>query len=113
MGDHPAIIIKKRLLRGSQVLVAMFWSRLGSQTPEAASGTVGEIEQFMRDSKPVLLYFCTRPIPPENIDVSQWKQLKAFEESMKEKGLMGHFETLDELDRKLKQHLSDTVDRFV
>jgi len=112
LGSHPQTIIDKRLLRNSQILVAIFWSRLGSPTPEATSGTVGEIERFLSEKKPVLLYFCTKPIPPDNIDSEQWDRLLGFKKSIQDRGLIGSFETLGELDRKLKQHLSETIDRI-
>lgn len=112
LGSHPQSIINKRLLRGSQLLVAIFWSRLGSPTPDAESGTIGEMEKFLSDGKPVLVYFCSRPIPLQNIDSAQWDKLTAFKTTLQDRGLIGSFETLDDLDRKLKQHLSDTVDRL-
>jgi hypothetical protein len=43
----------------------MFWTKLGTDTGVADSGTVEEIDQFVSAGKPALLYFSSRPINPE------------------------------------------------
>jgi hypothetical protein len=39
MGDRPQAIINKQVLAGADLLIAIFWTRLGSPTGKAASGT--------------------------------------------------------------------------
>jgi hypothetical protein len=65
LGDHPQNILNREVIEGCQLLVAVFWSRLGTPTSNAASGTVAEIEHFIRVKGPgrVMLYFCTRLLP--------------------------------------------------
>lgn len=62
MGDHPQHILNERIISKSQLLVAILWSRLGTPTPTADSGTVEEIREFIKKKGPkrVMLYFCTR-----------------------------------------------------
>ena len=48
MGDRPQAIINKQILAGCDLLVAVFWTRLGSPTGAAASGTVEEIEEHLQ-----------------------------------------------------------------
>jgi hypothetical protein len=82
-GDHPQDIIDRQLLRAydCDVLLALFWSRLGSPTSSFESGTIQEIEQFsaMRqgDKDRVMLFFCTWPVP-HNTDLKEFQRLKAF-----------------------------------
>jgi len=47
MGDRPQAIINGQLLKDADLLVAMFWTRIGSPTGVAKSGTVEEIETVM------------------------------------------------------------------
>src|SRR5206468_6654815 len=47
MGDRPQAIINRQLLRNSDLLIAVFWTRLGSPTGAAQSGTVEEIEEHL------------------------------------------------------------------
>jgi len=57
MGDRPQAILNKQLGEISNILIGIFWTRLGTHTGQAESGTVEEIEEFMKAGKPVLLYF--------------------------------------------------------
>ena len=57
MGDRPQAIINEQLLKDADLLVAVFWTRLGSPTGTAPSGTVEEIEKHLAASKPAMIYF--------------------------------------------------------
>ena len=46
LGAHPQDILNKRIIQESDLLLAMFWSKLGTPTPTAPSGTVQEIREF-------------------------------------------------------------------
>src|SRR5216684_9295766 len=43
-GDYPQGIINRQIVDDCDVVVGLFWSRLGTATPTAASGTIEEIE---------------------------------------------------------------------
>jgi hypothetical protein len=67
-GDRPQEAINKQLVQGCDVLIGMFWTRIGTNTGIADSGTVEEIDQFVGAKKPTMLYFSSRPIDPNNLD---------------------------------------------
>jgi hypothetical protein len=46
-GVRPQEAINSELLQSSDILVGMFWTKLGSNTGVAESGTVEEIDQFV------------------------------------------------------------------
>ena len=56
----------------------MFWTKIGTRSGVAESGTVEEIDQFVAAGKPALLYFFGRPIDPNKIDLKQHRKLRAF-----------------------------------
>jgi hypothetical protein len=51
---------------------------IGTSTGVAESGTVEEIDQFVSAGKPALLYFSSRAIDPNKIDLKQHKKLRSF-----------------------------------
>src|SRR5947208_7795331 len=71
-GDHPQHIINEQVVESGDLLVALFWTKIGSPTPSGPSGTIEEIREFIRRKGPkrVMVYFCTRPIDqsPDDID---------------------------------------------
>ncbi len=75
-GDRPQAIINGQLLKGADLLVVMFWTRIGSPTGVAQSGTVEEIEEHIRTGKPAMIYFSSAPVRPDSIDNDQYAALR-------------------------------------
>ncbi len=57
VGDRPQEIINRQVLADADLLVAVFWTRIGSPTGKAPSGTIEEIREHIAAGKPVMLYF--------------------------------------------------------
>ena len=57
MGDRAQGIINHQIIKDADLLVAIFWTRIGTPTGAAASGTVEEIEEHLKASKPAMIYF--------------------------------------------------------
>src|SRR6266852_3361076 len=61
---RPQEAIDVQLVRRCDILIGMFWTKIGTSTGVAVSGTVEGIDQFVAVGKPALLYFSNRPIDP-------------------------------------------------
>jgi hypothetical protein len=70
--------VKSLLVHNSDILVGMFWTKIGTNTGIAESGTVEEIDQFVAAAKPAMLYFSRRPIDPNVINLRQQQKLRSF-----------------------------------
>ncbi|MDQ8036392.1 MAG: hypothetical protein REI12_03155 [Pedobacter sp.] len=114
MGGRPQEIINKQIVIGSDILIAIFGIRLGSPTGEAKSGTVEEIQTFMQMGKPVMVYFSNKPIPPDQFqkNAKQFSELCDFKEECKKNGLIEHYDSIDDLKKKIIDHLSLMVGQF-
>ncbi len=108
-GIRPQEAINVQLVRTCDILVGMFWTKLGADTGVAEAGTVEEIEQFVAAGKPALLYFSSRPIDPNKIDLRQYKKLRHFKECIYKKALTRSFSGTDELREKLLRDLLHEV----
>src|SRR5438445_8282978 len=108
-GVRPQEAINRQLVRGSDILVGMFWTKIGTRTGVAESGTVEEIDQFVAAGKPALLYFSSRPIDPNKIDLRQHKRLRSFKQATYKKALTGGFNGVDELRQMLLRDLMRQV----
>jgi uncharacterized protein (DUF1330 family) len=111
MGERPQAVINRQLLRDSDLLIAVFWTRLGSPTGSAPSGTVEEIEEHLDAGKPALIYFSSAPVRPDSIDSEQYSALMIFKENCKERGLVEEYDNLTEFREKLARNLAQTVIR--
>jgi hypothetical protein len=108
-GVRPQEAINRQLVRGCDVLVGMFWTKIGTPTGVAESGTVEEIDQFVAAGKPALLYFSSRPIDPNKIDLKQHRKLKTFKDSTYKRALAGSFTELNDLRKTLLRDLMQQV----
>jgi hypothetical protein len=75
-GVRPQGAINTQIVQTCDILIGMFWTKLGTNTGVAESGTVEEINQFVEQQKPALLYFSKRPIDPNRIDLKQHRKLR-------------------------------------
>src|ERR1039458_8559125 len=108
-GVRPQEEINRQLVRDCDILVGMFWTKIGTSTGVAESGTVEEIDQFVAAGKPALLYFSSRPIDPNKIDLKQHKKLKTFKNATYKKALTGGFSRVDGLRQTLGRDLMRQV----
>ncbi|MEO7385145.1 MAG: hypothetical protein ABIU18_09480 [Novosphingobium sp.] len=106
MGDRPQGLINNQVVRGCDMLIGAFWTRLGSPTGVEESGTVEEIKWFLNNKKPVMLYFSKAQVSLESIDLDQYKKLKDFKASIRDKGIQDDYRGCDELQQKLSRHLT-------
>ncbi len=106
MGDRPQAIINRRLLSRCQLLVATFWKRLGTASGMAESGTAEEIEWFRNLGRRVMLYFCTKPVQPYEIELDQLDRLKEYKDKCSREGLYVDYASADELRDRLDKDLT-------
>jgi hypothetical protein len=87
MGAHPQKILNKQILKGSDLLVGVFWTRLGTPTDTHASGSVEEIEEHISANKPTMLYFSSQPVLDGSVDAREYERLVSFREQCKKRRL--------------------------
>src|SRR5262245_24613295 len=109
MGDRPQAIINKQVLKNCDLLVAVFWTRLGSPTGKFASGTVEEIEEHLKAGKPAMIYFSSVPVALHDVEQKQYKALVKFKEECRQRGLIAEYDTLPDFKDKLAKQLAQTV----
>jgi hypothetical protein len=78
LSGRPQLLINDRVLKDCDLLLGIFWTRLGTPTGDAASGTVEEIQRHLEKGKPVMIYFSTAPVAPQTLDQAQFNALGSF-----------------------------------
>ena len=106
MGDRPQGIINNQVVRGCDMLIGAFWTRLGSPTGVEESGTVEEIKWFLEKNKTIMLYYSGKPIPQDILDTMQIEKLKEFKSSIKNGGIQESYSSVDDLRAKLSKQLT-------
>jgi hypothetical protein len=108
-GIRPQGAINRQLVANSDLLVGLFWTKLGTSTGVAESGTVEEIDQFITAGKPAMLYFSSRPVDPNKIDLKQQRKLRQFKAETYKTALIGGFAPPAELHMTLLRDLTNQI----
>lgn len=109
IGERPQEIINRQVLKDCDLLVAVFWTRIGTSTGEYDSGTVEELERHIAEGRPALLYFSNQPAMPDSIDQEQYAALRDFKNHMQKKGLVNSYDSVEKFRDGLRQHLTITL----
>ena len=104
-GDRPQAIINEQALDESDILVGIFWSRFGSPTGVADSGTEEEVRRSVAVGRRVMLYFSQRPIPAERHDAEQHQKVIRFKDEFKARGLYWTHSSTSEFRELFRKHL--------
>lgn len=105
MGESPQEIINKQVLDRCDLLVGVFWTRLGTPTTEYVSGTIEEIERHILASKPAMLYFSSKSVELGLVDLEQFQELSDFKESCRNRGLYENYNSHADFKEKFYRHL--------
>lgn len=109
MGARAQEIINTQVIDSADLLVAVFWTRLGSPTGVAPSGTVEEIREFLSAGKPVMIYFSSAPVKLESVDASQYQALLEFRRWCESNGLIAQYDSVVELRERFARDLALVV----
>ncbi len=105
LSDRPQELINKQVLKDCDLLVGIFWTKLGTPTGKAASGTVEEIESHVGAGKPAMVYFSDAPVAPASLDAEQFDALQEFKCWCQKKGLIATYDNILDFREKFRQQL--------
>jgi hypothetical protein len=109
MSGSAQDIINEHVLKHADLLVGVFWTRVGTATGKSVSGSVEEIQKHIEAEKPVMIYFSSAPVAPESIDQDQYSKLQDFKSWCKDKGLVGEYSDISDFREKFRKQLQITV----
>lgn len=105
MGGTPQSILNEQILENCDLLVGVFWTRIGTKTEDYASGSVEEIERHIKAGKPAMLYFSSAPVLLDSVDNEQYSRLKEFKSSCQNRGVYHSYSDLQAFRDVFYRHL--------
>lgn len=92
LGGRAQQQINDRVLKYCDLLVGIFWTRLGTPTGKAESGTAEEIKEHLRVGKPAMVFFSKQPVVQDSIDPEEFVRLKSFKKWCQEQGITSDYD---------------------
>lgn len=108
VGVDAQDVINQQLPVDYDLFIGIMWSRFGTPTARAGSGTVEEFERSLRmrhsgvNNPSIFFYFKDAPISPSKIDTDQITKIRNFKQRLQAEGLL-YWDFLD----------SDQFEKFV
>ena len=104
-GKRPQEVINRQMVDHCDLLIGVFWTRIGSPTGVADSGTLEEIERVASRGKPVMLYFSQAKKDPDEIQLDQLQALRDFKKKTFPKALVENYSSQIEFRDKLAKQI--------
>ena len=112
-GVDAQALINEKLIDSSDILLGMFWTKFGTPTKRADSGTEEEITRKLEKKQPVMLYFYNGPIDAQKFNQRQYSKVQKFKEKYKKQNIYLDFKDIRTLKRHLKQDLDYNIDLVI
>jgi hypothetical protein len=104
-GGTAQEVINRQFADEADIVIGVFYSRLGQPTADAPSGTAEEIQRAVTRGAPVSVYFSTAPLDQARLDLDQFQNLQQFRKRLQEQGLVGAFESAEHLKAQIRSFL--------
>ncbi|MCX4621435.1 hypothetical protein [Streptomyces albogriseolus] len=111
-GQHPQDVINAQLVDDADIALAVFWTRLGTESDRALSGTAEEIERMAKAGKTVSILQCTRPAPID-CNLEQLAALRGYLKSLEPNALVMSYESDSDLASRIDNLLSRQATIFM
>ena len=112
LGADPQAVINYQVPPDFDLFVGIMWQRFGTPTQRAASGTYEEFQLAKQrwtespSTVDIMFYFKDEPVAPHSLDLEQLGQVQRFRQELGSTGIYASFSSLDEFERKIRNHLS-------
>ncbi|WP_327662240.1 MULTISPECIES: hypothetical protein [unclassified Streptomyces] len=110
-GEHPQDIINRELVDDADLALAIFWTRLGTESDRAASGTAEEMERMAQAGKTVTVLHCRRPT--SDADLEQQIALREYLKRIKPNALVMDYVTEADLISRVDNVLTRQAEKFI
>jgi hypothetical protein len=112
LSERPQGVINRQVIDDSDMIVAIFWSRFGTPTGVADSGTEEEIRRGIKLRRRVMVYFSDLEPIPSTADRHQLESLWNFRQDLQSAGLCWRFASRDQFRRDFARHLALKLNDF-
>ncbi len=113
LGERAQRVIDRQLIDESDLVIGIFWNRLGTPTGLAPSGTVEEIDRAVHRDIRTMVYFSNLEAPEATVDAEQVKGLEEFRSKLLAMGLASSFPSRRHFENDFRIHLGLAVHQIL
>ncbi|GAA0470632.1 hypothetical protein Ade02nite_33810 [Paractinoplanes deccanensis] len=109
LGSHPQDLLDTQIVDSADMVIGIFWTKIGSLLPDGTAATVHELERVVSAGKPGVLCFSNQPVVPSSIDPKQYSAVQDFKSRAQTWGIYREYSSVEQLTDLIKRDLLRTV----
>jgi hypothetical protein len=120
MGSDAQDVINRQVrFDGIDIFLGIVWSRIGTQTPRAMSGTVEEVNRAIASRnqcgwpRRMMFFLCDREIPQGLADATQAQEARKFKQWIESCAICKHYDDLAGFKEQASLALTLALDEFL
>ncbi len=110
-GREPQSALNAQIQERADILIAIFWTRLGTPTVESRSGTIEEINRHTAKNKGAMLYFSSQPIPQGLARSGGLEDVDDYKKGIQKNCLYGTCRTRAKFKELVRRHLTKELQK--
>jgi hypothetical protein len=119
MGLDGQDVINSQINDDYDIFIGVMWSKIGSITERAESGTIEEFERALEkwktnaDAVNLGFYFKTDPIPQEILDPEQYQKCQNFKKRVQDEGCLTKNFSGEDFEKLIRRELIASIADFL
>lgn len=111
--ERGQAVINRQLVDNCDILIGVFWTRIGTPTPEAESGTVEEIERASAEGKRCMVYFSDKQVSLSTVNKEQYERLEQYKQDLNKRGLTSQYKDTEQFKEQVFRHINSSIQEIV
>lgn len=107
------VIINRQLVDTCDLLIGVFWTRLGTPTALGGTGTEVEIARARNEGKRCMVYFSDKVVSPSQIEREQYEQVQEYWKKLQPTGLANRYNTIEQFRERVFRHITSAVQDII
>lgn len=102
-------VINRQLVDTCDLVIGVFWTRLGTRTALGGTGTEVEIARARNEGKRCIIYFSDKAVPPSTIDREQYERVQEYWDKLQPTGLANRYNNIEDFKERVFRHITSAV----
>lgn len=113
VGENAQTLTNRQLLEDADIVVALFWSTIGTPHTNNESYTVAEIREAEQLGKSVMVYFSECAIPQNLLEKDRFDEVQRFKEAYTQSGIYISYSNLADFEKRFRMNLGNTIHQLI
>jgi len=108
-GDRPQATSNQQIIRDCDILIGVFWTRIGADAGLQEPITMEDIREIQKAGKSVMIFLSSAPAIPGSVDLKQFGKLMMLMDECQKQGLVSGYDSIPDFREKLSAQIVSRI----